>query len=138
MDSHFALAHLVLGLVFQQKQRLAEAIAEVRKAIALQEGSPFILAVGVLGHAYATSGDAQLARQQLANLEEYAHQYYVSAHSLALVHVGLGEHDRALECLQKAYEERYDRMIFLNVEPIFDALRHHPRFCQLTRQLGLG
>ena len=60
-----------------------------------------------------------------------------SSYSLAIVYTGLGETDAALASLRKAYEERHDRLIYLNVEPIFDDIRSDPRFRDLLRPIGL-
>jgi len=137
MDAHFSMAHFILGLVFQQTQRFDEAISELQKAIDLQQGSPFTMAVGVLGYACARSGDTDLAHLQLTRLAELSQQQYVSVYNRAVVHVGLEEVNNALDCLEKAFDERAERLIFLNVEPMFDSLRSHARFRRLIRRLGL-
>jgi hypothetical protein len=54
-----------------------------------------------------------------------------------MIHTGLGDNERALEWLAKAYEERTGGLLLLKVEPIFDSLRSDPRFVKLTRRLGL-
>ena len=73
----------------------------------------------------------------LKRLETLSRQRYVSSYSLAIIYTGLGETDAALASLQKAYEERHDRLIYLNVEPIFDDIRSDPRFRDLLRPIGL-
>ena len=62
-------------------------------------------------------------------------QAYVSSYDLAILYVGLGDKDRALEQLHKAYEERAGFIIYLNVEPLFDPLRSDPRFAELVRKM---
>jgi len=62
-------------------------------------------------------------------------QAYVSSYDLAILYVGLGDKDRALEQLNKAYEERAGFIIYLNVEPLFDPLRSDPRFAELVRKM---
>ena len=39
-DDNFAVAYLILGMVFQQTQRFEEAIVEIEKAIDLHQGGP--------------------------------------------------------------------------------------------------
>jgi len=51
--------------------------------------------------------------------------------------VGLGQTDRALDLLEKAYEDREGRLISLNVEPEYDPLRAAPRFQSLLNKDGL-
>jgi len=49
--------------------------------------------------------------------------------------MGLGDKDRAFEWLEKAYEERAGRLVYLKVEHAFDPLRSDPRFGDLVRRL---
>ena len=56
---------------------------------------------------------------------------------VAMVHIGLGEIDRAFEWLEKALEARDWQMAMLNVEPAFDTLRADPRFAVLVDRVGL-
>ena len=62
-------------------------------------------------------------------------QAYVSSYDLAILYVGLGDKDRALEQLNKSYEDRAGFIIYLNVEPLFDPLRSDPRFAELVRKM---
>jgi hypothetical protein len=61
---------------------------------------------------------------------------YVSPFNMAFVHLSLGEKDAALDWLERAYEERAEWMIYLAVEPRFDALRAEPRFKKLLLRIG--
>ena len=54
-----------------------------------------------------------------------------------MVHIGLGDTDRAFEWLDKAFEARDWQMALLKVEPIFDDLRSDPRFAALLERVGL-
>jgi hypothetical protein len=51
--------------------------------------------------------------------------------------VGLGDRPRALEWLEKAYARRVPYLVFLAVDPQFDAFRADPRFRDLIRLIGL-
>ena len=53
------------------------------------------------------------------------------------MHVGLGEHDQALNWIDKAYEERFNRLAYLKREPVWDPLRSDPRFVDLLRRINL-
>ncbi|MCH7766719.1 MAG: hypothetical protein IH916_09195, partial [Acidobacteria bacterium] len=52
------------------------------------------------------------------------------------IYAGLGQNDRALEWLERAYEERSEVLILLKLEPIFDPPRSDPRFQSLLRRLN--
>jgi len=56
--------------------------------------------------AYAVSGHRAEARKSLQDLEQLAKRRYVSSYSRALIWAGLREKDRAMECLQRAFDER--------------------------------
>ena len=62
-------------------------------------------------------------------------QAYVSSYDLAILYVGLGDKERALEQLNKAFEDRAGFILYLNVEPLFDPLRADPRFAELVRKM---
>jgi hypothetical protein len=55
----------------------------------------------------------------------------------AAIHVGLGENDEAFRLLDLAYQERIDRLVYLNVDPMADPIRSDPRFAQLMAKIGL-
>jgi hypothetical protein len=55
--------------------------------------------------------------------------------NVALIYVGLGDQDRAMIWLNKAYETRFNPSILLR--PAFDNLRSDARFQALVRRIGL-
>jgi hypothetical protein len=59
-----------------------------------------------------------------------------SAIDLALVWVGLGETNAALDALEQALAARAPRMINLN-DPFFAELAREPRYQRLLVQMGL-
>ncbi len=138
MDSNFPVAHFILGLSLLQRREFGQAISELQRAEELQEGGPFPLAVAALGAALAGAGDTARARGQLCRLEELSRDHYVSAYPKAIVHCGLGEADLALESLQEAMGQRDDRLIYLNVDPLFDPLRASQRFQRMIQEIGLA
>ncbi|NOT32947.1 MAG: hypothetical protein HOP12_02120 [Candidatus Eisenbacteria bacterium] len=53
-----------------------------------------------------------------------------------MAHAHLNEPDRALDLLERAYEERVRWMPLLGREPAFDVLRNAPRFRALLAKIG--
>ena len=109
-----------------------EAIAELNEAVRLSGRNMTTLAS--LGHAYAVSGRESEAHKVIDELQELSEQRRVPPYSIAKVYIGLGEKDRALEWLEKAYQDRYFVMGYLKVDPHYDALRTDPRFTSLLRR----
>lgn len=66
---------------------------------------------------------------------EMSKQAYVSPYDLAILYVGLGDKNRAMEQLNRAYDDRAGWLIYLNVEPVFDPLRSDPRFADLVSRM---
>ena len=56
---------------------------------------------------------------------------------MAYVYTGLGEHERALDWLERAYEERAGGVFGLKGSFLFAPLRSHPRFKALLRKMNL-
>jgi eukaryotic-like serine/threonine-protein kinase len=134
MDANFALTHHRLGLAYEQKGMYRETIAEFQQAVNNSNRSP--LAVASLGHAYAVSGNNAEARQVLSEMKALLERRYVSTYGIAIIHVGLGEKEQALQWLAKANEERNIELVWMKVDPRLDPLRDDPRFEELLRKVG--
>jgi len=135
LEPKFGAAQYTLGLAYQQMGLTEEAVVELSNARICAGDQPAILAA--LAHVYAVSGDAAEAARMLHELEDLARRRYVSSYWLGVVYTGLEDRRRALELLEKAYQERDVWLIWLKVEPRFDRLRGEPRFQQLQRKVGL-
>ena len=136
IDPQFFLAHYYLGQVLQFKGHLSEAIAEFQKAVDLN-GDPDSL--GMLGQAYARNGQKDEAQKVLVRLNEEAKSRYVAPYATALVYLGLGEKERALDELERAYQRGDTNYLFVvRVDPMLDDLRGHPRFDALVQKIVGG
>ena len=89
------------------------------------------------GYACAQAGRRPEALQALEDLRAMSEKRFVSAFLVAGVYVGLGEKDDAFRSLEKAYEERSGRLVYLGVARAFDPLRSDPRFRDLVRRIRL-
>jgi len=119
---------------YSEKGRFTEAIAEARKATELSGANSHSLAS--LGYALARSGKPEEARAVLDRLLKLSTERHVSPHNIALVYIGLGEPEEALAWLERAFEQRDGRMVFLKVEPKWNNLRGNPRFQDLLQRLS--
>ncbi len=84
---------------------------------------------------YAKAGNPERARAKLAELE--SKKDYVSPFELADLYVGLGEYEKAIASLEKAYEQRDLQLKHISYDWFLDPIRNDPRFVDLTRRLKL-
>ena len=126
MDPRFYYAHWNLGVALEVKGLVEQAIAEYEKAIALDDDP---LSPGLLAHLYAKIGGKDKALQIQERLREVSKQRYVTPYIFAMIHLGLGEKDQAIDFLEKTYDDRDGyNLAFIKVDPFFDPLRGDPRF----------
>jgi len=135
IDPHFPLTIYFLGLNFLQKGRIDEAIAEFHTAQRLSGGHPAALAG--LARAHGQAGRKTEGQQFLDRLRSLAKSRYISPYLVASAWMGLGDKGQAIDCLEKAFQERSGWMAHLKVDPVFDGLRTDARFENLLERVGL-
>jgi TolB-like protein/Tfp pilus assembly protein PilF len=131
----YPLAYIWLGSAYREKKMYGEALEQFSKARQLTSDRPVMIAL--YGHALAVSGDVASALKALAELQCLAQTRYVSSLYFAAIYTGLGEKAAAMDWLDRAYQERNDRLVYLGVDPIADPLRSEPRFTQLLQSIGI-
>ena len=133
MDGAFYYARYSLGLALELKGAIPEAIAEYQKAIAISEDP---VPLGMLGRLYAAQGRKDDAQKILQQLRQRREQHYTAAYSLALVYLGMGDRNEALNWLEKGYQERDGFNIGpIRVDPLLTPLRGDPRFEALAEKI---
>jgi len=90
-----------------------------------------------LGLWLARSGSRDEAQEILAELEKAAVEDYVRPSTLAVVYIGLGYKEKALEQLEKDLSGRSFTAIYFGVLPEVDELRSEPRFKAMLKQMNL-
>ena len=133
MDPNFAVAHYELGQALEQKHMHAEAITEFQRAIELSGHNGAF--DSNLAYSYAVSGRKREAENIVEDMEAQPDKNPSADANIALVYVGLGDHDQVMVWLNKAFEARFNPSILLR--PAFDPLRSDSRFVDLRRRLGL-
>ena len=133
MDPGYYYAHVNLGQVLAAKRAFGEAILEYQKACALND-DPFVL--GLLGHAYASSGNRTEALKILAQLKEVSSQRYVSVYSFAIVYLALDDKREALRWLEQSYQDRAGADIgWIRVDSLLGPLHGNPGFEALAEKI---
>ncbi len=135
LDPNYPVTYWILGLVLRKTDCCDPAITEGEKGVTLSGGSPLMRAA--LAHTLGAAGRKTEALQVLDDLTVLGKRQYVAPYFLAGIHAGLGENDRAIECLEQSYEEHSHWLIYLHLDPGMDTLREDPRFQDLLRRIGL-
>jgi tetratricopeptide (TPR) repeat protein len=135
LDPFYYKGYAGMGRISIQQGRYGRAVELLSKARELAGDVPIVL--GALGQAYGLDGRQSEARQVLARLETIAKERYVPSSSLALVHCGLGEKDRALDWLETGCERHELTIAAIGVHPGYDQLRGESRFTALLERIGI-
>jgi DNA-binding winged helix-turn-helix (wHTH) protein/tetratricopeptide (TPR) repeat protein len=134
LDPTFHNAYWGLGWSYIWKQQYEESIAHFEKLLSISGGAEII---GGLGHAKAKAGRKQEALELIAKLQELSQQHYVSPFYIALIYSGLGDKDNTIKLLYRAYEDRFDWLVQIKVDPAWDFLSSEPRFTELLARIGV-
>jgi serine/threonine-protein kinase len=125
-----------LGWALFRQGRMDEGLAELERAAALTPTEELWLAQ--LGQACALAGRTERAREILRRLEDPSRPQPASLYHLAYVYTGLGDAERALDCLEHAFEKETGMFSGVKGSFLFAPLRHHPRFVALLRKMNLA
>lgn len=134
-DPLFAEAHVTLGRAYIQQGRLPEAIAALEKGVELRDRDALDMAE--LANVYALAGRRSDAQRLLVELEGRSRREYVQPTAFAIIHMGLGQRERAFDWLDRAAAEHDGWLAESIFYPTFDSLRSHPRYASLLQALGL-
>jgi DNA-binding winged helix-turn-helix (wHTH) protein/TolB-like protein len=135
LDPSFMRAHYELGRVYKVRQMYDLALAELDRAVGLSNRSPIALAE--YGAVLALTGQRVKAQAILDEMYERRKTSYVSPYHVAVLLMALGDREGAINSLMAAYEERFNWIVFVNVEPNFRVLKSHPKFRDLVARLGV-
>jgi tetratricopeptide (TPR) repeat protein len=129
--AHSSLAHVLL-----QVGRHDEALHHFGEARRLSNDSKVYL--GFWAYACGHLGKRGEARQALEKLLSCPSHEYVPSYFVALIHLGLHQHDKSIRWLNQASDERSHWVLFLNSDPIFDGVRASVGFQRLLDKVGFN
>jgi tetratricopeptide (TPR) repeat protein len=132
-DPHFLAAREFKGWAKLMQGNIDEAI-EIFGSLG-DESSHAVKPYTLLSYAYAIKGDLEQAHEYLARLDKAGNGL---SYDYAVIHVGLGNFDKAFEYLDKCYAEKLGSIVFLKMSPIWKPLRTDPRYADLVKRLKLG
>jgi TolB-like protein len=134
LDPAFFFPVMVEGWIDLDAGKFREAIPPLRKATTM-DAPPFVTAF--LAYAYGAAGYRDSAMAALEALKKMSQGGRVLPFNLALVYLGLGDRERALDHLERALAANSQMMAWIGQDAIFDPLRSGPRFKELLKKLNL-
>ena len=134
-DPDYLWALWRIGSSYTSKSMFQEGIDALEKAAKLSGRSPSIL--GTLAETYGLAGRKELARKLLSEIEALSREQYVPSIAFAHAYIGIGDSERVLESLEKAYQQREQGIAWLAVWENHGAYRTDTRFHELFRRVGL-
>jgi serine/threonine-protein kinase len=141
MDQNFPRAHMYLAVTYERSGMFGEAISEFEKHSILRGISPEKAAkeAAVLREAYKKSGANGYWRKKIEIGEKERALHLGTSPTLsaiAVYYAQIGETDKAVALLEKAYEQRESNVRRLK-SPLYGPIRSDPRFQDLIRRVGL-
>ena len=136
LDPNFMVAHFNRIWVYLAKSMFDEAMAEQERVLPVLQPLSYDNRA-LVGAVYAIAGRTEEAKRILREWEEAsAHERAedVNHWALALIHLKLGNKDRAFEWLEKAFEAHTITPFLVKLYPYFDEMTSDPRFDELMKK----
>jgi len=124
-----------LGLAYAKKGDFEEAISTLLEGAKLFPENPFL--TSALGCAYGLAGKKDEAQQIVDGFIEISKKGYFSPMFISRVYAGMGDVDKSIDWLEKAYEDRDPLLLNIKVVPSHDYMHANPRFIALLKKMGL-
>ncbi len=135
----FAIDHQRLAHLYTYRGEFDKAIAEETEARILAGEDPrsVLKLEDSLRRALAARGPRGYWEKLLgvSQRNDNPPEAYTTHDGLAILYTRLGEKGKALDALERAYQERQLHMTEIAIEPAFDVLRSEPRFQKLLQQV---
>ncbi|MGB8662053.1 MAG: winged helix-turn-helix domain-containing protein [Candidatus Acidiferrum sp.] len=134
VDPEFWVGHLQLAQVLEQLGQFEQALDALSNAGRFSGGNSKV--VSLRGHVFAKMGRTDEAREVLRALVAISRERYIPPYAVALVHAGLGEPNDSFEWLDRSFDIHDVHLVFLPIDPKWDAYRADPRFLSLLKRCG--
>lgn len=133
LDPSFPLAHFHLAWAYEEEAQYHQSIAEFQKVAQLDQTA---VGIAALAHVYGMAGEKRKATQVLEKLLALSRIKFVSPSYVAVVYEGMGEEERAMDWLEKAYGQRFWGLAWLKVERKWVQAHRNPRFIRILQGMN--
>ena len=134
MDPDFRWGHVFLSFSYRQKGMDEEAFAHRKRAWELF-GVPADR-IAEVEKRYQREGYDSVFRFQIETGEREARAGRMGSVTLPLAYIHLGDKEKGLYWLEKAFENHTRDMIYIKVEPDYDPVRADPRFQRIVERMN--
>jgi Tfp pilus assembly protein PilF len=134
-EPNYGLGMHFLGRALVAKGEYEEGVRQLRRADEVLGHISF--SRGDLGYGLAKSGQRGEAEALRDDLIQRRTQSYFPAFPIAVIEVGLGNIEAALDWLEHAADERNLGFYLPSADPNYDAVRSHPRFKAVMKRANL-
>jgi TolB-like protein/Tfp pilus assembly protein PilF len=134
LDPYLGAAYFQVGRVYLKKGMLDEALSSLQKSLELVVFAGWAESGIALIH--IKRGERNKAEQILHDLLERKKTTNVSSYCIASIYFHLGEIEKTLDFLEKAYQERDILMPLIKVHTENIDIRSDPRFLTVVKKMG--
>lgn len=131
MAPELPTAHTYLAAAHVRRGNYAQALKHLELAPSRAPGR-----ASYPGQILALTGRRDEALAEIRRLVEASREAYVAAYDIATIYAALGEADETMAWLDRAVDERSQLIAWLRWDPVFDSIRHDPRYAMLVARLG--
>jgi len=124
----------LLSWAYWQKGLFEEALAEYRKVLVRRKDSGLLEALEKGNEDSGPHGAMGAVARELVARSKLA---YIDPFGIASTFAQAGEVDLAFEWLDKSVDQGSLELVYVNIRPEFDPIRHDPRYKSLMHRLGL-
>src|SRR5215471_8450838 len=136
LEPGFGSARACLIHAYLYQDLVGEAVTLGKEEMA--RGGATSQELATIDTAVTSAALASYLRWTLERAQRASTSGVTSHYRIAQLYVELGEKDRALESLTRAFSANDPMLVFLNVDPAYDSLRSDPRFVALIHRTGLS
>jgi tetratricopeptide (TPR) repeat protein len=137
LDPSFAGAHKDLGTAYERKGIEKQAVEQFLEGKSLSGQSA--ANVEELRRSYERGGMRSFRRKELELATAEWKGWHWAETDIAWLHAYLGQHDQAMQWLEKAHAARSGNLLWIDMDNTdgWKGLRSDPRFQALLRRIGL-
>lgn len=134
LNPDFWLPHSFLAFCYGENGEFDKSFAEYSKALALDDNEDTLSHMAYIDVRAGRRTEAQKILNELMRRQQ---RKEVSPFYIAAAYFALDDKDQGFKWLDKAYNEKAELMVFLNVAPNFQMVHSDPRFKKVVADVGL-